>query len=88
MKLLENMQMKLIGEVFFFSTRTKLNDGIIFDNGIIKTCKDKLRKHVLDTRNIPLRPEYYYENACAAIAATTNIVDTDTQVKVISSLKR
>ncbi len=37
---------------------------------------------------LPLRPKHYYENACAAIAATQNIVDTDTQVKVISSLKR
>ncbi len=50
MRLQGNIRKKLIGTVVFFSISEKLNDGIILDNGIIKICKDKLRKHVLDTR--------------------------------------
>ena len=75
------------GKVVFFSKKEKLNDGVILDNGVIKICHDKLRKHILNTEDITLRGEHNYENACAAIAATETLVDTETQVKVISKFK-
>lgn len=73
------------GKVRFFSSKEKLSDGIILDNGIIKECKDKVRRHILDTKNIKLRGNHNYENACAAIAATAGLVDVDTQIDVISN---
>lgn len=73
------------GKVRFFSSKEKLSDGIILDDGIIKECKDKVRRHILDTKNIKLRGNHNYENACAAIAATSGLVDVDTQIDVISN---
>ena len=73
------------GKVRFFSSKEKLSDGIILDDEIIKECKDKVRRHILDTKNIKLRGNHNYENACAAIAATEGLVDVDTQIDVISN---
>lgn len=73
------------GKVIFFSSKEKLDDGIILDNGTIKECKDRVRRHILDTKNIKLRGNHNYENSCAAIAATSSLVDIDTQTTVISS---
>ena len=73
------------GKVIFFSSKEKLSDGIILDNGTIKECKDRVRRHILDTKNMKLRGNHNYENACAAIAATSSLVDVDTQIDVISN---
>lgn len=75
------------GRVRFFSSKEKLADGVILDNGIIKECKDRVRRHILDTKNIRLRGNHNYENACAAIAATAGLVDIDTQISVISDFE-
>ncbi len=75
------------GKVKFFSSKEKLSDGIILDDGIIKECKDKVRRHILDTKNIKLRGNHNYENACAAIAVTGGLVDIDTQINVISNFE-
>lgn len=73
------------GKVIFFSSKEKLDDGIILDNGTIKECKDRVRRHILDTKNIKLRGNHNYENSCSAIGATSSLVDIDTQIKVISN---
>ena len=73
------------GKVIFFSSKEKLSDGMILDNGMIKECKDRVRRHVLDTKNIRLRGKHNYENSCAAIAATSGLVDIDTQIDAISN---
>lgn len=73
------------GKVIFFSSKERLPDGIIWDNGTIKECKDRVRRHILDTKNIKLRGTHNYENSCAAIAATASLVDIDTQINVISN---
>ncbi len=75
------------GKVKFFSSKEKLSDGIILDDGIVKECKDKVRRHILDTKNIKLRGNHNYENACAAIATTEGLVDIDTQIDVISNFE-
>lgn len=75
------------GKVRLFSSKEKLPDGIILDDGIIKECKDKVRRHILDTKNIKLRGKHNYENACAAIATTIGLVDIDTQINAISNFE-
>lgn len=75
------------GKVIFFSSKNKLNDGIIYEDGIIKECKDGVRKHILDVKDIILRGVHNYENICAAIAATSGLVDTETQITAIKNFK-
>lgn len=72
------------GKVRFFSSKEKLADGFIYDNGIIKECNNNLRRHILTTDSIHLRGIHNFENICAAIAATSGLVDADTQIKAIS----
>lgn len=74
-------------KVVFFSSKEKLADGVIYDNGTIKVCEDGVRKHVIDSKEIPLRGIHNYENICAAIAATSELVDTSTQVEAIKEFK-
>ena len=75
------------GKVIFFSSKTKLENGIIYDDGKIKSCENSIRRHILNTKNIYLKGVHNFENICAAIAATAPLVDIDTQVKVISEFK-
>ncbi len=75
------------GKVVFFSSKSKLADGIIYDDGIIKECDDGIRKHLLDVKDIPLRGVHNYENICAAIAATSELVDSETQIQAIKNFK-
>ena len=71
----------------FFSSKTKLDDGIILDGDIIKECEDKVRRHLMNSSEVLLRGRHNLENICAAIAATKTIVDIDTQIKAIKNFK-
>ena len=73
------------GKVIFFSSKEKLDDGFIYDkaDGTIKYCKDGVIRHIIKKEDIKLRGIHNYENICAALAATSSIVDVDTQVKAI-----
>lgn len=75
------------GKVVFFSSKSKLADGVIYDDGIIKECEDGVKKHILDTKEIHLRGVHNFENICAAIAATSDLVDTKTQIEAIKEFK-
>lgn len=75
------------GKVVFFSSKTKLDDGIIVDEGIIKECNDRIRRHILNTKDTHLRGIHNAENICAAIAATKTLVDIDTQIEAIKNFK-
>lgn len=75
------------GKVILFSSKEKLEDGIILDNDIIKICQDKLRRHILNTNDVILRGKHNYENACAAIAATLSFVEPEKAAKVIKEFK-
>ena len=75
------------GKVVFFSRNHKLADGVILDDGIIKICKDKLRKHVLNTKDLMLKGVHNYENAACAIATTAGISDMENQVDAITNFK-
>lgn len=73
------------GKVIFFSSKEKLDDGFIYDkaDGTIKYCEDGVRRHIMKKEDIKLRGIHNYENICAALAATSSIVDVDTQVEAI-----
>ena len=43
------------GKVIFFSSKSKLDNGYIVDEGVIKECEDKIRKHILNTEDVILR---------------------------------
>ena len=69
-------------KVYIFDPK-KLEDGVILDNNIIKICKDKLRRHIINTDDIIIRGNHNYENICAAIAATKNLVPIEKAVQTI-----
>ena len=75
------------GKVILFSSKEKLEDGVILDNDVIKLCQDKLRRHILNTNDVILRGKHNYENACAAIAATSSLVEPEQAAKVIKEFK-
>ncbi|MCI9064176.1 MAG: UDP-N-acetylmuramoyl-L-alanine--D-glutamate ligase [Clostridia bacterium] len=75
------------GKVIFFSSKNKLDDGYMVDEDKIKQCDDKLRKHLLNTKEITIRGIHNYENICTAIAATRTLVDIDIAVDVCKNFK-
>ena len=70
-------------KVIYFSSKEKLNDGYMVDGNIIKECENKLRRHILNTKEIKLRGRHNFENICAALAATKELVSEDTAVEAI-----
>lgn len=61
--------------------------GVILDGDIIKECNDKIRRHVINAKEVKLRGRHNLENICAAIAATKTLVDIDTQIEAIKNFK-
>ena len=58
-----------------------------YDNGIIKLCKDNVRRHIINVQDVILRGVHNYENICTAIAATSSLVDPETQIQAIKKFK-
>lgn len=75
------------GKYTYFSSKEKLSNGYIVDDGKIKLCEDDLRKHILDTKQMLLRGTHNFENACSAIIATRDLVSIDIAVKAITNFK-
>lgn len=82
-----NLANEAKGKVVYFSSREKLDNGIIVDDGIIKIAEDGLRRHILNTRNIYLKGIHNYENICAAIGATKSVLEIEKHIKPISQFK-
>ena len=82
-----NCAKEVPGKVIFFSGKEKLDNGYIVDNGIIKQCEDRVRKHVLDTKEVVLRGEHNYENIATAIAATNTLVDIEDAIEAVKEFK-
>ncbi len=82
-----NLAKEAEGKVEFFSSKERLEDGVIYAKNTIRICKDGIRRHVLDTQDIHLRGVHNYENICAAISATSGLVDVETQVEAIKNFK-
>ncbi|MBQ9298488.1 MAG: UDP-N-acetylmuramoyl-L-alanine--D-glutamate ligase [Clostridia bacterium] len=75
------------GKVVFFSTETKIPNGVILDDNVIKICNNNLRKHILNAKELLLRGKHNYANACTAIAATMSLADTEIQAEAIKNFK-
>lgn len=73
------------GKVIFFSSKEKLDNGYIVEGDVIKECDDKLRKHIVSSKELIIRGRHNYENICSAIAATKTLVDLQTAIDVIKS---
>ena len=71
------------GKVIFFSSKEKIDQGYIVDGDIIKKCEDKLRKHIVNTKELILRGMHNYENVCSALAATSTLVDEEKAIEII-----
>ena len=73
------------GKVIFFSSKDKLENGYIYDDvdKTIKYCEDGIRRHVIKSSDIKLRGIHNYENICAALAATSSVVDIDAQIQAV-----
>lgn len=80
-----NCSAEVKGKVIFFSSKEKLDNGYIVDDDVIKECDDKLRKHIVGTKELTIRGKHNYENICAAIAATKTLVDISTAIEVIKT---
>lgn len=75
------------GKVVYFSSKEKLDNGIIVDQDVIKECEDRLRRHIVAGKDIHLRGIHNYENIAAAVAATKSFVDTDIIINVVKNFK-
>ena len=82
-----NCEVEAKGKVIFFSGKTKLDNGFIIDDNIVKECEDKVRKHVLDTKEVILRGQHNFQNIATALAATKTLVDQDVAVEAIKEFK-
>jgi len=74
-------------KVVFFSGNTKLENGFIVDDKIIKECKDGIREHILDTKDVILRGKHNFENIATAIAATNGLVDINIAIEAVKEFK-
>ncbi len=72
-------------KVKLFSSKTKLENGMIYDDKVIKRCEDNLRRHILNVKDIKLKGIHNAENICAAIAATEGLVSLEEQIKIIKN---
>ena len=77
----------VVGKKIFFSSNEKLEDGFIYDKNdcTIKYCEDGIRRHIIKKEDIKLRGIHNYENICAALAATSSLVDIDKQIETIKN---
>lgn len=85
--ILKSLAIEAPGNVVFFSSKDKIPNGYMVDEGIIKISNNGLRSHVLDTKRMIMRGVHNFENVAASIAATKDLVDLDTQINVINNFK-
>ena len=76
------------GKVRYFSSKERLDNGVIYDNGVLKSCTDGVRMHIMTIDDaISIHGMHNYENICAAIAATEDLVDPYSQLRAITKFK-
>lgn len=74
-------------KVTFFSSKEKIENGVIYDDGIIKVSEDGLRRHLLKLKDTHLRGTHNAENICAAVAATKGLVQIEDQINAIKGFE-
>lgn len=72
-----NLALEAPGKIIFYSSKEKIPNGYMVDGDIIKTCKNGLRSHLLDTKRMILKGAHNFENTVAAISATADLVEVD-----------
>lgn len=82
-----NFEKQANGKVVLFSSKEKLEDGVIYHDKIVKSCEDGLRRHIIKLKDTNLRGIHNAENICAAIAATSTLVSVEEQVNAIKQFK-
>jgi len=82
-----NFEKEAKGKVVLFSSKAKIQNGVIYNEGIVKISEDGLRRHILKLKDTHLRGIHNAENICAAIAATTELVEIEEQVKAIKKFE-
>ena len=75
------------GKVRYFSVNTRLDDGVILDQNIIKTSTGKVRTQIIDINDILLLGRHNVENACTAIAAVQGLVKIESIINVLKTFK-
>ena len=83
----KELSKKANSKIIFFSRKEMLENGVVLDNNIVKVCENVLRRHIVNMNNSNLRGVHNGENACAAIAATSNLANVETQSKAIYKFK-
>lgn len=83
----KNFSKNAKSKVIFFSIKEKLKNGVIYDDGIIKIVEDELRRHVIKLKDTRLRGIHNAANICAAIAATKDLVEIESQVTAIKNFE-
>lgn len=72
------------GTVRFFSKKERLENGFIYNEGIVKLCENGIRRHILSKKDVKLKGDHNLENICTALAATYGLVDIDIAIKAIT----
>ena len=75
------------GEVRFFSTKSKLENGVILEDSDIKIVTDGNKEVVINVNDISLLGMHNIENACTAISAVKDLVSLESIRKVLSSFR-
>ena len=83
----KNFAKQAKGKVVFFSSKEKLQNGVIYDDSIIKFSEEGLRRHILKLKDTYLRGVHNAENICTAIAATKEFVEFEEQIKAIKNFQ-
>lgn len=76
-----NLKSQVLSNTILYSESKKLDNGIIYDENMIKLCKDGVRRHMMKLNS---NEKKQIKNICASFATTLSFCDLDTQVKAIS----
>lgn len=75
------------GKVIYFSSKNKISDGYIIEEGKIKLSVADLRAHIFDCKELLLKGKHNYENIACAIAATRDLCDLETVKNALIDFK-
>ncbi|MBR1653569.1 MAG: hypothetical protein IJ690_01245 [Clostridia bacterium] len=83
-----NISSEANGKVRFFSSKNRMDNGVIYDNGVIKSCVDGVRMHIMSIDDsVSIHGTHNYENICAAIAAAEDLADPYTELRAVTKFK-
>jgi len=75
------------GKVVFFSKESKLENGVMLNDDLIKFAENGIRRQLLNVKDVKLRGRHNFENICTAIAATLSLVDFEVAVEAVKEFK-